>query len=76
MLLLEERERLTEIQELLLKLYILRRYAVEDGDGRRTRTINKEITSEGGAHIAASSMGTLRLSGSGEQRYLRRCYGR
>jgi hypothetical protein len=32
----EERERLTEVHERLLKLYIFRRYAVEDGDGRRT----------------------------------------
>ena len=43
MLSLEERERLTEIQERLLKLHVLRRYAVDDGDGRRMRTINKEI---------------------------------
>jgi len=43
MLSFEERERLTEIQDQLLKLYVLRRYAVEDGNGRKTRTINKEI---------------------------------
>ncbi len=43
MLSLDERERLTEIQEQLLRLYVLRRYAIEDGDGRRTRTINSEI---------------------------------
>jgi hypothetical protein len=43
MLSLEERERLTEIQDQLMELYVLRRYAVEDGDERRTQTINKEI---------------------------------
>ena len=43
MLSLEEREQLTEIQDRLLKLYVLRRYAVEDRDERKTRTINKEI---------------------------------
>ena len=43
MLSFEERERLTEVQEQLLKLYVTRRYAVEDGEGRRVRTINKEI---------------------------------
>ena len=43
MLSFEERERLTEVQEQLLKLYVTRRYAVEDGKGRRVRTINKEI---------------------------------
>ena len=43
MLSFEERERLTEFQERLLKLYVTRRYAVEDGEGRRVRTINKEI---------------------------------
>ena len=43
MLSLEERERLTEVQDRLLKLYVTRRHAVEDGDGRRVRTINKEI---------------------------------
>ena len=43
MLSFEERERLTEVQERLLKLYVTRRYAVEDGEGRRVRTINKEI---------------------------------
>ena len=45
MLSFEERERLTEVQERLLKLYVTRRYAVEDGEGRRVRTINKEIAS-------------------------------
>jgi hypothetical protein len=39
----EERERLTEVQEDLLKLYVLRRHAFEDGDVRRARTIEKEI---------------------------------
>ena len=39
----EERERLTEVQEELLKLYVLRRHAVEDGDVRRARTIEKQI---------------------------------
>ena len=43
MLSLEERERFTEIQEQLLRLYVLRRYAIEDGNGRRARTINKEV---------------------------------
>jgi hypothetical protein len=43
MLSLEEREHLTEIQDRLLKLYVLRRYAAEDGDGGKTRTLNKEI---------------------------------
>ena len=43
MLSFEERERLTEVQERLLKLYVTRRYAAEDGEGRRVRTINKEI---------------------------------
>ena len=43
MLSFEERERLTEVQERLLTLYVTRRYAVEDGEGRRVRTINKEI---------------------------------
>jgi len=43
MLSFEERERLTEVQERLLKLYVTRRYAVEDGEGRKVRTINKEI---------------------------------
>ena len=43
MLSFEERERLTEVQERLLKLYVTRRYAVEDGEGRGVRTINKEI---------------------------------
>ena len=45
MLSFEERERLTEVQERLLKLYVTRRCAVEDGEGRRVRTINKEIAS-------------------------------
>jgi len=45
MLSFEERERLTEVQERLLTLYVTRRYAVEDGEGRRVRTINKEIAS-------------------------------
>ena len=39
----EERERLTEVQEQLLRLYILRRYAVESGDSSKVRTIQKEI---------------------------------
>jgi hypothetical protein len=43
MLSLEERERLTEIQDRLLKLYVFRRYTAEDADQRKTRTINKEI---------------------------------
>ena len=43
MLSFEERERLTEVQERLLTLYVTRRYAVEDGEERRVRTINKEI---------------------------------
>jgi len=47
MLSFEERERLTEVQERLLKLYVTRRYAVEDGEGRRVRTINKEIAALG-----------------------------
>jgi len=45
MLSFEERERLTEVQERLLTLYVTRRYAVDDGEGRRVRTINKEIAS-------------------------------
>ena len=43
MLSLEERERLTEIQEQLLRLYVLRRHAVEDGEVERARRIDKEI---------------------------------
>ena len=43
MLSLEERERLTEIQDRLLKLYVLRRYAAEDREGRKMQKINKEI---------------------------------
>jgi hypothetical protein len=39
----EERERLTDLQEDLLKLYVLRRYALEGGNVRRARTIEKEI---------------------------------
>jgi hypothetical protein len=41
----EERERLTEVQDQLLRLYVLRRYATESGDLRRLRSINKEIAS-------------------------------
>ena len=42
MLSLEERERLTEIQQQLLRLYAHRRCAVEDGDMRIMRKIDKE----------------------------------
>ncbi|MGD9616559.1 MAG: hypothetical protein AB7H90_15255 [Alphaproteobacteria bacterium] len=43
MLSLEDRERLTEVQEQLLRLYVLRRYALEDGDLWKLRTIDKKI---------------------------------
>jgi len=39
----EEREYLTEVQERLLKCYVLRRYASKDGELCRLRSINKEI---------------------------------
>jgi hypothetical protein len=43
MLSLEERERLTEVQDQLLRLYVLRRYSVEDGDSSKARKIQKQI---------------------------------
>ncbi len=43
MLSFEARERLTDIQERLLRLYVLRRYAVEDGDSSKAGTFQKEI---------------------------------
>ena len=43
MLSLDDRERLAEIQDQLLRLYVLRRYAAEDGDLRRLRAIDREI---------------------------------
>jgi hypothetical protein len=43
MLSLDDRERLAEIQDQLLRLYVLRRYAAEDGDLRQLRAIDREI---------------------------------
>ena len=43
MLLIEDRERLTEIYDLLLQLYVLRRDATDDGDLRRLQAVNQEI---------------------------------
>jgi len=43
MLLIEDRERLTEIYDRLLRLYVLRRDATDDGDLRRLQAVNKEI---------------------------------
>ena len=43
MLLIEDRERLTEIYERLLQLYVLRRDATDDGDLHRLQAVNKEI---------------------------------
>ena len=43
MLLIEDRERLTEIYDPLLQLYVLRRDATDDGDLRRLQAVNKEI---------------------------------
>ena len=43
MLLIEDRERLTEIYDRLLQLYVLRRDATDDGDLRRLQAVNKEI---------------------------------
>jgi hypothetical protein len=39
----DERERLTEVQDQLLRLYVLRRYALEDRDVSKARTIQSEI---------------------------------
>ena len=43
MLLIEDRERLTEIYDRLLQLYVLRRDATDDGDLRKLQAVNKEI---------------------------------
>ena len=43
MLLIENRERLTEIYDRLLQLYVLRRDATDDGDLRRLQAVNQEI---------------------------------
>ena len=43
MLLIEDRERLTEIYDRLLQLYVLRRNASDDGDVRKLQAVNKEI---------------------------------
>ena len=43
MLPIEERERLTEIYDRLLQLYVLRRDASDDGDVRKLQAVNKEI---------------------------------
>ena len=43
MLPIEDRERLTEIYDRLLRLYVLRRDATDDGDLRRLQAVNKEI---------------------------------
>ena len=43
MLLIEDRERLTEIYDRLLQLYVLRRDATDDGDLRRLQAVNQEI---------------------------------
>jgi hypothetical protein len=43
MLLIEDRERLTEIYDRLLQLYVLRRDATDDGDLHRLQAVNKEI---------------------------------
>jgi hypothetical protein len=43
MLPIESRERLTEIYDRLLQLYVLRRDASDDGDVRKLQGVNKEI---------------------------------
>jgi hypothetical protein len=43
MLPIEDRERLTEIYDRLLQLYVLRRDAADNGDVRKLRAVNKEI---------------------------------
>ena len=43
MLLIEDRERLTEIYDRLLQFYVLRRDATDDGDLHRLQAVNKEI---------------------------------
>ena len=43
MLLIEDRERLTEIYDRLLQLYVQRRDAADDGDLRKLQAVNKEI---------------------------------
>ena len=43
MLPIEDRERLTEIYDRLLQLYVLRRDATDDGDLHRLQAVNKEI---------------------------------
>ena len=43
MLLIEDRERLTEIYDRLLQLYVLRRDATDNGDLRKLQAVNKEI---------------------------------
>jgi len=43
MFLIEDRERLTEIYDRLLQLYVLRRDATDDGDLRKLQAVNKEI---------------------------------
>jgi hypothetical protein len=43
MLLIEDRERLTEIYDRLLQLYLQRRDATDDGDLRKLQAVNKEI---------------------------------
>ena len=43
MLPIESRERLTEIYDRLLQLYVLRRDASDDGDVRKLQGVNKAI---------------------------------
>jgi len=43
MLLIEDRERLTEIYDRLLQLYVQRRDATDDGNLRKLQAVNKEI---------------------------------
>ena len=43
MLPIQDRERLTEIYDRLLQLYVLRRDASDDGDVGKLRAVDKEI---------------------------------
>jgi hypothetical protein len=43
MLPIEDRERLTEIYDRLLQLYVLRRDATDNSDLHKLRAVNKEI---------------------------------
>jgi hypothetical protein len=43
MFLTEDRERLTEIYDRLLQLYVQRRDATDNGDLRKLQAVNKEI---------------------------------